>query len=387
MFDVLHQSIYAYGSPSGEFFGHLTLDRSGAVRGYAHPNEHHFTIEGEELVFRAADNRPTSRFRIPADAGALLGHVEHSCYPLHLVPVIRIDPPAIPRRRGAGAFINSIPKSGTYFAEAAFSLAGFPALRLHLDGIAGVAIDWRGIADEDVHRLANRAVKLPTPLLAPLLGAGSIAGHVAQRELLDSFEQAGVLVVHLVRNLRDQMLSNYRALTEKGVALSAFESFCLQQPLADGLRLFYTYHHGRCSVQPALDLTRQIVEMISRLPNAIVLRYEDFSRGVIPDCMAARLDGYSPGLAADLRAAFLAAKGRPTPTLSTARSNCRATWSDSLEAFFQALGLEELNRMLGYTDSWDGDRALLGNEHDPEQDQDQAGEVQAVEPLPEEQRT
>lgn len=387
MFDFLHQSIYAYGSPCGEFFGHLTLDRSGAVRGYGHPNEHHFTIEGKELVFRAADGRPTSRFRIPKDAGALLGHVENSAYPLHLVPVIRIIPPHIAQYRGAGVFINSIPKSGTYFTEAAFSLAGFPSLRLHLNGITGETLDWRGIPDADVHRLTNRVVKLPAQLLAPLLAGGSIAGHSAQEELFASFHSAGVLVVHLVRNLRDQMLSNYRALIAKGIAVSEFESFCLRQPLADGLRMFYAYHHGRCSTRPEFDLTRRIVEMLSRLPQAIVLRYEDFSRGVIPAGMAARLDNASPGLASDLRTAFLAAEGRPSPTLSTARSNWRATWSDSLETFFQALGLEELNRILGYTDSWDGDRALPGDEHDPEQDQDQAGEVQAVEPLPKEQRT
>lgn len=386
MFEFLHQSIFAYGSPCGEFFGHLVLDRSGIVRGYAHANEHHFTIEGEELVFRAADNRPTSRFRIPADAGALLGHVENSRYPLHLVPVIQLEPPAVPRPRAAGVFINSIPKSGTYFAEAAFSLAGFPALRLHLNGITGEIIDWRDIADEDVHRLENRAIKLPPSLLAPLLGGGSIVGHVAHTPLIDCFEREGVLVVHLVRNLRDQMLSNYRALTEKRIAVGAFESFCLQQPLADGLRMFYAYHHGRCSARPEFDLTRRIVEMLSCLPQAIVLRYEDFSRGVIPADVAARLDDAIPGLASELRTAFLAAKARPTPTLSTAGSNWRAVWSDNLEAFFEATGLDELNRRLGYTDSWDGDRNLPGNQHDPEQNQDEAGDMQSLEPLPEEQR-
>lgn len=387
MFDFLYQSIYAYGSPCGEFFGHLTLDRSGAVRGYAHANEHHHTIAGEELIFRAADGRPTSRFRISEHADAFLGRVEDSCYPLHLVPVIRIDPPNIAQRRGAGVFINSIPKSGTYFTEAAFSLAGFPSLRLHLNGITGDTLDWRGIPDADVHRLTNRVVKLPAKLLGPLLAGGSIAGHSAEEQLFASFRSADVLVVHLVRNLRDQMVSNYRMFIDKRMPTSEFAQFCLRLPFEDGMRLFYAYHHGRQSIQPDLHLTRRIVEMLSRLPNAIVLRYEDFSRGVIPDDVAAHLDGYSPGLAADLRAAFRAANGRPTPTLSKARSNWRATWSDSLEAFFQALGLEELNRMLGYTDSWDGDRALPGNEHDPEQDQDQAGEVQAVEPLPEEQRT
>lgn len=387
MFDFLHQSIYAYGSPCGEFFGHLTLDRSGAVRGYGHPNEHHFTIEGKELVFRAADGRPTSRFRIPKDAGALLGHVENSAYPLHLVPVIRLETPDTAHPRSAGVFINSIPKSGTYFAEAAFSLAGFPALRLHLDGITGETVDWRGYATADIHRLADRSINFPAALLAPLLGGGCIVGHVAQRELIAALQRAGVVVVHLIRNLRDQMISNYQALVEKGITVSAFERFRLQQPLADGLRLFYAYHHGRCSVRPELDLTRRIIEMVDGMPGAIVLRYEDFSRGVIPGDMSSSLDSHSPGLAADLRAAFLAAKGQPTPTLSTARSNWRAVWSDGLETFFQALGLEELNRILGYTDSWDGDRALPGDEHYPEQDQDQAGEVQAVEPLPKKQRT
>jgi hypothetical protein len=385
MIDFLYRSIYAYGSPSGEFFGHLTLDRSGTVRGYAHPNEHHFAIEGDELVFRSADERPTSRFHVPAEAGALLGHVEQSRYPLHLVPVIRIELPAIPQPRGTGVFINSIPKSGTYFAEAAFALAGFPSLRFHVDGITGDVIDWRDIPDAEVHRLPDRALRFPPGLLAPLLAGGSIAGHVAQRDLIASFQTADVLVIHLVRNLRDQMISNYRALAEKRIPVGTFEDHCLRQPFVDGLRMFYAYHHGRCSVQPALDLTRRIVDMITGLPHAVVLRYEDFSRGEIPDDMAARLDAYSPSLAADLRQAFVATKGQPTPTLSTARSDWGAVWTDDLEAFFHALGLDELNRRLGYAERWEATRSLAGDQHDPEQDQDEAGDVQAMKPLPEEQ--
>jgi hypothetical protein len=385
MHDFLYSSIYAYGSPCGEFFGDLTLDRSGMVRGYAHPNEHHFVIEGDELVFRCADERPTSRFHIPADAGALLGHVEQSCYPLHLVPVIRIEPPAIPHARGAGVFINSVPKSGTYFVEAAFALAGFPSLRLHVDGITGDVIDWRGIPDAAVHRLPDRALRFPPRLLSPLLGGGSIAGHVAQRDLIASFQTADVLVIHLVRNLRDQMISNYRTLAEKRIPVGTFEDYCLRQPFADGLRMFYAYHHGRCSVQPALDLTRRIVDMITGLPDAVVLRYEDVSRGEIPDDMAARLDAYSPSLATDLRQAFVAAKGQPTPTLSKARSDWGAVWTDDLEAFFRAVGLDELNRRLGYTERWEATRSLPGDQHDPEQDQDEAGDVQTMKPLPEEQ--
>lgn len=95
-------------------------------------------------------------------------------------------------------FVNSIPKSGTYFLEAAFARLGAVPLRLHFGSSS--CHDYRGVPENEMHRQPDdHFLPVPAGAIAALMRPGDVAvGHVEDHVQLDAISEAGVRVLHAV---------------------------------------------------------------------------------------------------------------------------------------------------------------------------------------------
>lgn len=342
----VQRAVYSFGSPCDKQYGKLLLMKDGSIYGYSHPNERAWSLDGEELLLHGENGQITSRFRYCIEHGAWFGHVEKKKYPLYLIPVIRLDPLSPQDRSNhplPPVFVNSIPKSGTYFMEAALKDLGFRPTRIHVSG-ADIVDDYRGLADEDVHRNPH-AVRLSCPieLVTALLDGEVILGHVEHASVIGAVRSQGVIVLSLVRNLRDVVLSLYRFFLEKVEPMDPEDWRWRGLPSKKKLEGFISYVHDK-----DLKHVRSIARHLLQDREAILLRYEDLCRGVIPRDASDKIKCMAPHLATDLPRALKNTHGKRTPTLLGKRTRWQEAWTDTLENYFQTSGLAEFNSRLGY---------------------------------------
>jgi hypothetical protein len=98
----------------------MVMFPNGSIYGYVSDRECRWNLDGDVLFITNADNEITSRYKY--NGSVFLGEVEGEKHPLYLVPIIAtsdFDTVSAPK-----IFVNSIPKSGTYFVEAALTQAG-----------------------------------------------------------------------------------------------------------------------------------------------------------------------------------------------------------------------------------------------------------------------
>lgn len=323
-----HRTLYRYGSIDGGHFGYMALAEDGRVLAYSHPNESRYKLENGYLIFANERDEVTNRLRHGEESNVFLSDGAPFLY---LLPLLSL-PPTSGNHSLPPIFVNSIPKSGTYFLEAALSKLGAVPLRLHL--ASSFCHDYRGISEDEMHRHPDHHI-LPVPAgaIAHLMRSGDLAvGHVDNPVQLNEMSQAGVRVMHAIRDLRDVLVSLYRFKRSKVAPTSPADSHWRSLDPQCGFIAFLNRFE-------TLDIA-----LIFRSANTIIersepiLRYENIIHGELP----AGLDNF-PGLDEALREA----RGQPTSTLSD-QDDHASPWSDAAEGFFQASGFAVLNERLGY---------------------------------------
>jgi hypothetical protein len=344
---VNFQCIYSFGTPSGDFYGFFKFEPDGTIKGYHNTNENTYVVDGNELLFISIDGVITSRFRYCHSSESWFGNVENRAFPLFICPLLKIDPPA-GKHFEKSFLVNSVPKSGTYYTEKALEMIGIYPTRLHLLD-ENIVLDWRDKRDDEIHVLDSMAFNCPHGLIASLLKGQQLVGHLSSVASLQEIKKEGVIILNLVRNLRNQLISNLIAIKEKKIPVSEFESKLLKMPLKESIISYYSYIYGKISMDPSLDLTKKIIENITTDPSSITIKYEDALVGKIGTEAYERLNAECEGFSEKLENAYISARDTKTPTLSKTRSNWEEIWDDNLELLFEASGLKQLNEMLGYS--------------------------------------
>ena len=78
------------------------------------------------------------------------------------------------------------------------------------------------------------------------------------------------------------------------------------------------------------------------------ISYEDMIHAKIPKAIRRELERVRPGFADKVAYGLRVSLGTSTSTQSGARSDWRTLWSEDVQRIFEALGLQEANRALGY---------------------------------------
>jgi hypothetical protein len=239
--------------------------------------------------------------------------------------------------------VNTIPKSGTYFVEAALNAIGCLSQRLHLSGYDSVD-DYRGLPDQEVH-VAPELVRLvcPVNLVTALLKGEHVVGHIEHRSVIEEIRTQNVCVIYVTRNLRDVLASLLRFKLTKVAPKDPVDGFWRDLSRPKQVIAFLLYHHEK-----DLAHIRALAELMVSDQNAIFLRYEQICAGEIAPETAARLDMMASGISGCLSKAFKNQYGRVNPTYSGRLSQWRDIWDDAVERYFIASGLADLNRALAY---------------------------------------
>lgn len=347
--DRLTRTVYSFGSALSGQFGHLVLRPDGSIYGYQHPNEQFWELGGGELRLLARDGRVTSRFR-HAGEGVWTGRWEGQLRPLYLIPAISFPAPGAsgadsPAAAWAPMLVNTVPKSGTYFLEAALRDVGFTPLRVHLAGEQNVH-DFRGLSDDQIHVDPwNQLLELPLNLVTRLLVGGEVVvGHVTSHAVINTARAQGVCVVSVVRNLRDVIASYLKFHVQKVDATSAADRFWRSLDEKQQLAGFIARFGDN-----VLADTMQNAMMPCMDRDGILVRYEELTRGVISDEAQRRLSAFYPDdFVQKLTDALLGQLNMPNPTFSGKASRWADIWSDELEVYFDESGLKMVNAALGY---------------------------------------
>lgn len=332
----LQNTVFAYGAPGGAWFGHLCLQADGSVSGYTHPNERQWRVSEEHLDFLSEEGRQTSRFRI--SRGGLIGR-SNSGHQLVLVPLLSTGLTVThPDRRGV--LINSIPKAGTYFLEAAFVAAGWTATHLHL--APGHVDDYRGLAPDQMHREPEQVrTLLPTRMFGHLLAPGSVTvAHIPGDSVGFDPPPLPAIIVPLIRDLQHVIASFARFRRTRVRPRDRIEEALQNVPRDDAIFAFLALEAER-----DVAFLKEVAAGHARSPLE-ALRYEDATRGIVPTWLNSLLgetdDDLAETFADTLRRAV------DTPTSTSSRGLDPLPWSRSAESLFRDLGLADLNSALGY---------------------------------------
>ena len=330
------RTVYRYGSLGTGHFGDLVLRRDGRVGHYHHPNETTCRITGQTLAFFNAEGSQTNTFTFAAEVNAFVARDAG----LYLLPVFEM-PPAQPAPDAKPALlINTIPKAGTYLLEAGAAQAGLQRTRLHL--FAQFCDDYRGVPDTEMHiapEQHRRAV--PASAVAHVLQPGEVAvGHIDDHAQLDGAAEAGVSIVHCVRDLRAVLKSLYRFKRQVVHPISPADAVWRALGDADGFVAFLSFFADR----DIAHIARTAACILGRSEPR--LRFEDLTCAADPATLAAQLTGRAE--AAAIAAGVFRMRGQPTPTLMAPANPPAQLWSEPAETFFQQTGLARLNAELGY---------------------------------------
>lgn len=322
------RTIYRFGNLDDGHYGHVVLRPEGGIGYYRHDNEAGYRLEGDRLNLISADGAITSRLRYHDAANCFLPVAPHRLY---LLPALELGP-APQAASLPPVFINSIPKSGTYFLEAALHALGMTPLGLHL--LPHRCDDYRGVPPELMHREPERyAVPVPPGAVAYLLRPGEAAvGHVDNPYELDHFAAAGVCVLNCVRDLRDVLVSLYHFKRDRVASTGPGDTLWRALPPGEGFAAFLCHYADR-----DIAHIRSMAATLLARP-APLLHYDELRHGNLPGTVPL------PGLAAALQEV----RDKPTSTFSHRDHDRTALWSEAAARFFHDFGLAALNERLGY---------------------------------------
>jgi hypothetical protein len=346
---ILHHTVYAFGSPCDQIYGHLVLRRNGSVYGYRHENERAWRLGNAGLEFIGNNGNVTSTLTLSTVGGALpvwSGTVAGKRWPLMLqgflmAPVYRSGPTEAPL---PPLFINTVPKSGTYLLEKAFSLSGWNATCLHF--FDDTVVDSREVAEGEMHRNPRDfCVSCRFPLAAATLGSSSVSvGHVSDVGMLRAASSLGVRRIWSVRNLRDVLVSLFRFKLEKVEPLVADEGYWRDAPEVSRFQRFCDYFK-----ETELRFIFQCAAAAALEDEVPVVRFEDLLHGRIEPPLAGMLNELAPELGKRFQETLGGVLHQRTSTYSGRTSDWTSLWSDKIEKFFRRSGWLGLNRRLGYS--------------------------------------
>ena len=338
---VVHSTVYRYGSPCDQFYGYLALREGGDIYGYDHLNEKRWHLDAKGFAFTSETGFVTSRFQYHPISNCFFGKASGTQWPLCLIPVVSLDtglnhdsrPPLI---------INSIPKSGTYFLEAAFAHAGWLPTRLHLGSFQ--IDDYRNLQDDEIHRTPEKCrINCPVDIFSATLPPAHMAvGHICATDMISCIRKLGIPMINCVRNLRNVIASLYRFKLDKVAPTDA--SDLSWRRLAEGSIFdgFITVYSSRDLIFVA-DMARLIIEDT----DSIILRYEELILGQGYQKLGRMFADFS--VLEKIGDGLVAKLNQPNPTLSNkGTSDWKSVWTPLAEDFFTKSGLFELNRSLGY---------------------------------------
>lgn len=337
--------IYSFGSQCDSNYGEVIFRPDGSTYGYHHENENSWGMQNNELCFLSHSGNITSRFRKVAE-DIWIGHGENVRWPLYLLPLLKIEENKADKVHvhNAGFLINSIPKAGTYFLEAALKRSGITSLRFHLSAL-DVVDDYRDLPDAEVHVNPYRTrIKAQIPLLTSLLQGRAVVGHIENVDLLATIRQQGICIFNVRRNLRDVLASLYRFIGDKIEPADLFDHYWRDVSEEKRFLAFMI-----TAVQVNIPFLKEIGRMMVNDADSISLSYEEMCQGVISADAVSKLNTLRPGFAGELQQALKDELGKSNPTFSGKRSSWQDVWSDDAELYFAKCGLLEVNTALGYS--------------------------------------
>lgn len=318
----------------------MVLRDGGAVAGYHHPNEARWRLDGNTLVFSTRDGRITSRLDRVEGANVFIGSAVGSNWPLYVLPVIS----HIPRQNCSlpSVFINSLPKSGTYFLEKVLSALGWRPTRLHLTDGAAVD-DYRYLSDDEMH-VAPEAVRTPCPTrcLGALIGHGEIVvGHLSNQNEIHDLLGEGLLEIRLIRNLRDILYSLFRFKLAK-VRPSIEQSEAWRNTShPEQITEFFQFFLDK-DIKNIIEQANYFLESNS----FISIRFEDLIKFEVSDLEAfITARGISKE---NCSSALKESMFTNTSTWSGKISSWEEVWNEDIEKLFMNSGLYDINIKFGY---------------------------------------
>lgn len=275
-----------------------------------------------------------------------IGQANNHIYPYYLMPVFSLyNENKIKNIADFSVFINTIPKSGTYYLASAFKNIGWKESFYHLLG-KNLVIDYRkskhiGILDAS----AKNMYECPIELIANISRGQVIPCHIEYIDKINYFRKNKHLVVSLVRNLRNVLVSLYRFKKDALINKSINDNIWLKCSDNEIHKNFINYYRDK-------DLSHIILiaDMILKDESAIILKYEELVNGGISKENQSKLDLFQKGLSSKLSEQLINLKGRKTMTLTTEnRSDWKSHWTDDFDRFYYSSGMHELNMKLGYS--------------------------------------
>lgn len=227
---------------------------------------------------------------------------------------------------------------------------GFHATDLHL-GNAEVH-DNRGLdRDASIHRAPwMRQIPLSISVLRSLLPAASVSvGHIDDANVLDDLAAGGCLRLFVVRYLRAILWSLYRFKRSAVDPVDSHDRHWRSREFELGRFmgfLAYQLHHDLIHIANCF-------RTFARLRDVPALRYEDLRQGHIPEVAAGYLETWFDGCGgiAAFRAALIATRDQPTPTLSEVLPEASADRAEIvrlINAVIAGSHLVEVHALFGY---------------------------------------
>jgi hypothetical protein len=223
---------------------------------------------------------------------------------------------------GPPAIILSVPKSGTYFAEALFKRLGYYGVYVH--AMDAVCNDWRfhevARADE-IGLTGNKPIAI-TVLSRLILPGQVIVSHCSRTPAIEA-ALAGFKKIYLYRDLREVFVSYAREHSESAIPAEEMPA-CVAEFCRD---------RG-----PEAKL---VIEAVSSWRNAPDVMAIDFADLTSPDpaCrerLAARFEDFIGWPRERVTAALAAVPDDPTPTKSSGpHSQVEGAWNSECEAWFR----------------------------------------------------
>lgn len=338
--------VYKYGSPANNFWACLSLNQDGSIYGYNHPNEIQWFIQENKFHFLSENNEITSVFDVSAVNHTMLGHPTETLYPLCLIPILDMTDLEWTNEKSYKFFINTVPKSGTYFFEKALKEMGFKQSRLHLSPF--FVDDYRLVPEADIHKYPEkvRIDNIPADIIIKALPLGNISvGHVDHADILNKISnQPDVISLSVIRDLRDILVSLYNFKLHKVKSKSIEDD--LWKKISNENDRFYAF----LSFYANTDLIhiKNTFSIMINNEKSILVKYEDMEKGVLSVKASEYIDSFEVGLTKKIQDSLLLNNRADSPTLSQKRANWRSYWSDDIQDFFEKFGFSALNIQAGY---------------------------------------
>ncbi|MFA1562772.1 sulfotransferase domain-containing protein [Aliivibrio fischeri] len=313
------------------------MQGDGQIGIYKNFNETYWKINNNKLFLLNANMEKTSEFTYDENSGAWFGYVIDTKWPMYLFPIIKVNVKKELRKKAI--LINSIPKSGTYFLESIIHDCKYIPTKLHVSS-NDIIHDNRCVIKENIHfNPGSRYIKCDLSSLSKLLSNTQTVtvGHIEDKITIDSFINNDFVVISVVRNLRDVLVSLMRFKEKIVKPRSPADTLWHSLEGSDKLIGFISYYH-----ESDIQHIKQVTQNILNYPETII-KYEELLSNKFNSNLLHEI-----GNIETLHYAIKNNINKNNSTFSGNRSNYLDFWNDNIEEYFETSGLKALNLKLGY---------------------------------------